>query len=124
VRYLIVHPSGRYNRRAPYSIPKGHVARGEQTQDTAARETYEESGIRPRIIAPLGRINYRKSGKVVIGFLAEALEQPPAPVLRPGDWEVDQVVFLPAAEARAKLHPDQRVFIDRALGLETSHSDS
>jgi len=124
VRYLVVHPSGYYNRRAPYSIPKGQVAAGEDPREAAERETREETGIQPRIIASLGKIAYRKSRKVVIGYLAEALEQPAGPVIEPGDWEIDRAQFLPANEARRKLHPDQRPFIDRALELETSHTDA
>jgi hypothetical protein len=38
-------------------------------------------------------------------------------VLEPGDWEIDRAEFLPPDEARARLHPDQQIFIDRALAL-------
>jgi 8-oxo-dGTP diphosphatase len=120
VRYLVVHPSGNYNRRAPYSIPKGLVGSGESSEETALRETREEAGLRCRIIAPLGEIRYGKSRKVVIGYLAEAVEPVPGPVIEPGDWEIDRAEFLPADEARARLHPDQREFVDRALALETT----
>lgn len=116
-RFLIVHPSGLYNRRAPYSIPKGIVDSDERPEDTAVRETREETGLRCRIIAPLGEVRYRRSRKVVIAYLAEPLEPPAAPILKPGDWEIDRAEFLPADQARAKLHADQRPFIDRALGL-------
>ena len=34
VRYLLVHPSGRYNRRRPYSIPKGLVDTLESIETT------------------------------------------------------------------------------------------
>lgn len=122
-RFLIVHPSGFYNRRAPFSIPKGIVGSGERPEDTALRETQEETGLHCRIIAPLGEVRYRKSRKVVIGYLAEPLAPPAEPTLKPGDWEVDRAEFLPADQARAKLHPDQRAFIDRALALsEAQHT--
>ena len=117
-RYLIVHPSGAYNRKAPYSIPKGLVEAGESAEDTAVRETREETGLDCRIVAPLGEISYVKSRKRVIGFLAEPLEQPVAAELKPGDWEIDRADFLTADEARARLHPDQQPFIDRAIALE------
>ena len=117
VWYLIVHPSGNYNRRAPYSIPKGLVDPGERPEETAVRETREETGLHCRIIAPLGEVRYRKSSKIVIGYLAEPIEPPSGPVLEPGDWEIDRAEFLPADLARAKLHPDQQVFIDRAMAL-------
>jgi len=116
--YLVVHPSGNYNRRAPYSIPKGLVAPGERAEETALRETREETGVPCRIVAALGEIRYRKSRKTVIAFLAEPLVPVPEPVLEPGDWEIDRAEFLPPEEARARLHPDQRPFVDRALALD------
>ena len=86
----------------------------------AIRETREETGLACRIVAGLGEIRYRKSRKTVIGFLAEPLEPVPEPVLEPGDWEVDRAEFLLPDDARTRLHPDQRAFIDRALALNAS----
>jgi 8-oxo-dGTP diphosphatase len=120
MRYLVVHPSGNYNRTKPYSIPKGIVEPGEPLESAAVRETLEETGIAVRIVAPLGTVTYRKSRKAVVAFLAEPLDPPSGVALQPGDWEVDRVEFLPAAEARAKLHPDQRAFVDRAVALEAT----
>lgn len=117
IRYLVVHPSGNYNRRSPYSIPKGLCEPGEAPEQTALRETREETGLECRIVASLGEIQYQKSKKVVIGFLAEAVDPLPSPVLDPPDWEIDRAEFLPADEARQRLHPDQRSFIDRAEAL-------
>jgi len=119
-RYLVVHPSGNYNRRAPYSIPKGLLEPGEDPATTALRETREEAGLDCRIVAPLGEIAYTKTRKTVIAFLAEPLVAPVSTVLEPGDWEVDHVEFLPADEARSRLHPDQAAFVDRARALEES----
>jgi predicted NUDIX family NTP pyrophosphohydrolase len=120
VRYLVVHPSGRYNARAPYSIPKGIVEPGETPEAAAVRETLEETGIACRIVAPLGQIDYQKSRKTVVGYLAEPLAPPPSPNVESIDWEIDRAEFLPADEARERLHPDQRPFIDRAVALENS----
>ena len=114
-RYLIVHPSGPYNRRAPWSIPKGLVEAGETEEEAALRETREETGLECRIVAPLGEIDYVKSRKTVVCFLAvPAAEPPAAPILEPTSWENDRAEFLPADEARERLHPDQRPFVDRA----------
>ena len=113
-RYLLVHPSGGYNRRAPWSIPKGLVEPGEAPEACAVRETFEETGIRCRIVSSLGEAVLRKSWKRILGFLAEPEDPPAASRLAPASWEVDQVEFLTADEARAKIHPDQAVFIDRA----------
>jgi 8-oxo-dGTP diphosphatase len=116
IRFLIVHPSGNYNRGKPWSIPKGLLETGETPQQAALRETREEVGIDCRIIAPLGEVDYRKSRKKVIGFLAEPVSAPASTVLTDLEWEIDQAEFLPAAEARRRLHPDQQIFVDRALG--------
>jgi predicted NUDIX family NTP pyrophosphohydrolase len=121
-RYLVVHPSGNYNRRRPWSIPKGLIESDELPEKTAVRETREETGIECHVVAPLGEVRYRKSGKVVIGYLAEPIDPPPVPVIEPGDWEIDRAEFLPASEARERLHPDQRAFVDRAEEIDSTRS--
>jgi predicted NUDIX family NTP pyrophosphohydrolase len=118
LRYLIVHPSGRYNRKRPYSIAKGVVEAGELPEETALRETLEETGLECRLLKPLGQVDYKKSRKTVIGYLAEPLRPPGSVSLEPTDWEIDRAEFLPPDQARAKIHPDQRPFIDRAVALE------
>ena len=42
---LLVHPSGSYNRNAPWSIPKGELDEGEDPETAARRETREEAGV-------------------------------------------------------------------------------
>jgi 8-oxo-dGTP diphosphatase len=118
--YLIVHPSGWYNRGKPYSIPKGLVEAGESPEDAALRETREETGLECRIVGALGEIDYKKSRKTVIAYLAEPLVPPPSPTITPAEWEIDRAEFLPADQARAMLHPDQQVFLDRAVALESA----
>src|SRR5207248_11302261 len=78
---LLVHPSGAYNRHAPWSIPKGVPDKGEEDDlaATAARETWEETGVRPAGglaggLADLGFIDYRKSRKRGFCFAGPAPE--------------------------------------------------
>jgi predicted NUDIX family NTP pyrophosphohydrolase len=110
---LIVHPSGLYNRRAPWSIPKGIPNDGEtDLEQTARRETLEEVGITAGDLVSLGFIEYKKSYKDVHCFAGPA---PADAVPRLESWEIDQAQFVSIDEARRRLHPDQTPFLDRLL---------
>jgi predicted NUDIX family NTP pyrophosphohydrolase len=109
IEVLIVHPSGPYNRRAPWSIPKGLPDEGESLENAARRETLEETGMIAGRLEPLGSIDYKKSRKRVYAFAGEAPDAEPACA----SWEIDQARFVPLAEARGLLHEDQRPFLDR-----------
>ena len=71
---------GRHDRRGRllWSLPKGHLERGETYEDAAVREVEEETGIRGRLLAPLGTIDFwfvadgRRIHKTVHHFLFEA----------------------------------------------------
>jgi predicted NUDIX family NTP pyrophosphohydrolase len=107
---LLVHPSGNYNRRAPWSIPKGLPDEGESLEAAARRETFEETGVLAEQLISLGFADYTRTRKRVHCFAgaAPAECQPNC-----ASWEVDKAAFLPLSEARAAIHPDQLVFIDR-----------
>lgn len=110
---LIVHPSGNYNRRAPWSIPKGLPDEGESLEDAARRETREETGVEAGELTELGFVDYRKSNKRVFGFAGEAPAQEP----RCASWEVDRAEFVPVDTAAERLHPDQLPFLVRLAEL-------
>jgi predicted NUDIX family NTP pyrophosphohydrolase len=110
---LIVHPSGPYNRHAPWSIPKGVPNDGEtDLEQTARRETLEEVGLPAGDLVSLGFIEYKKSHKDVHCFSGPA---PADAVPRLASWEIDQARFVSIDEARRLLHPDQTPFLDRLL---------
>lgn len=110
---LIVHPSGWYNRTAPWSIPKGLANDGEtDLETTARRETWEETGVRAGDLVLLGDIVYRKSRKRVHCFAGQA---PADAAPKTASWEVDQARFVGVEEARQLLHEDQRPFVDLLL---------
>jgi predicted NUDIX family NTP pyrophosphohydrolase len=69
---LLVHPSGNYNRRAPWSIPKGLPDEGEALEAAARRETWEETGVTAGELVPLGTIRYQKSRKEIHCFSGPA----------------------------------------------------
>jgi predicted NUDIX family NTP pyrophosphohydrolase len=105
---LIVHPSGSYNRHAPWSIPKGVPNAGEELETAARRETWEETGL--SVTGPLtylGHIVYKKSKKRVHCYGGPAPEGEP----RCASWEIDQARYVSLDEARALLHTDQQVFV-------------
>jgi predicted NUDIX family NTP pyrophosphohydrolase len=112
---LLVHPSGNYNRRAPWSIPKGIPDEGEtDLAKTARRETLEETGVTSGEVVSLGHIDYTKSRKRVHCFAGKA---PSDAEPRCASWEVDQACFVPLERARQLLHPEQVPFLERLTEL-------
>src|SRR4051812_35386649 len=111
---LLVHPSGAYNRHAPWSIPKGEPNKDEQDrlEATAQRETLEETGVTAGELVALGDMTYRKSRKQVHCFAGPA---PADAAPRLASWEIDQARFVTLEEARNLIHPDQAVFLDRLV---------
>jgi predicted NUDIX family NTP pyrophosphohydrolase len=107
---LLVHPSGNYNRKAPWGIPKGLPEEGEDLETAARRETLEECGVQAGELISLSSIVYQKSRKRVHCFAGAA---PDDAEPRCASWEIDQAAFLPLDEARKRIHPDQAPFLDR-----------
>ncbi|MEM9874421.1 MAG: NUDIX domain-containing protein [Myxococcota bacterium] len=118
---LLVHPSGNYNRRAPWGIPKGLIDEGETSEQAARRETEEETGVRPAALLSLGTVDYTKSRKRIEAFAGRA---PADAAPRCASWEVDAAEFLPVETARVRIHPDQGAFIDRLLAVLTTGPDA
>ncbi|HVB46311.1 MAG TPA: NUDIX hydrolase [Streptosporangiaceae bacterium] len=84
-----------------WSYPKGKCERGEHVLATAIREVTEETGLRVILGRPLTPSVYRVGGRVkrVSYWAARYLE---SVGFVPGH-EVDQVTWLPAAQARERL---------------------
>jgi 8-oxo-dGTP pyrophosphatase MutT (NUDIX family) len=118
---------GRYDRkgRLLWSLPKGHVERGESPEAAAVREVEEETGIRGRVIAELGTIDFwfvadgQRVHKTVHHFLLEA----ESGELSDADIEVDQVAWVPIGELSNRLAYDtERRLLDRLPDLLTDPS--
>lgn len=118
---LLVHPSGNYNRRKPWSIPKGLPDEGEPVEQAARRETLEETGVQAGPLVSLGSTILERSRKQIDCFAGPAPAEA-APFT--ASWEVDQACFVPLSQARQVLHPDQVVFLDRLLAHLQSSSAS
>jgi len=94
-----------------WSLPKGHVETGETAEQAAAREIEEETGIRARLIAPLGEIDYwfvfagRRIHKTVHHFVFAPVDGE----LSDGDIEIDAVEWVPLSEVAGRLaYADER----------------
>jgi predicted NUDIX family NTP pyrophosphohydrolase len=109
---LLVHPSGNYNRKSPWSIPKGLPESLETMEEAARRETIEETGVRPVALRPLGYVDYTKSKKRIHCFFGQAPsdENPWC-----ASWEVDRAEFMSLEKARKEIHPDQLELLDRFM---------
>ena len=102
------------------ALPKGHIEPGEQPEQTAVRETREETGIRGALVAPLEEISYfywsraqraRVAKRVAFYLLAYRAGSPSR-----HDSEVEAVRLVPVERATDALtYPGERRVMDRAL---------
>ena len=106
--------------RLVWSLPKGHVEAGETPADAAVREVEEETGIRGRVVAPLGTIDFwfvadqRRVHKTVHHFLLEAV----GGELSDDDVEVVEVGWFPLPDVAATLaYADERRLLERVEEL-------
>lgn len=115
--YLII----REGRGGHWGFPKGHIEAGEDEMAAAQREVAEEVGITRLIVQPgfAERIPYRfpRGGRLVdkevVLFLAQVDEDG-----IPGQGEVEALVWLPLAEALARLtYPEQQEALRRAAAF-------
>ncbi|UYP19006.1 NUDIX hydrolase [Rhodococcus sp. Z13] len=110
---------GRTDRRGRllWSLPKGHIERGETAEQTAMREVREETGVDSTVLAELGSIDYwfvtegRRVHKTVHHYLLRYL----GGELSDADVEVTEVAWVPLRELRSRLaYADERKLADIA----------
>lgn len=85
-------------------FPKGHVESGESEEDTALRETWEETSIKPILDTDFRfELSYRMNNgndKTVVYFLAQFSEQAPR---HNAEFETFQYLILPFEDALSEL---------------------
>jgi predicted NUDIX family NTP pyrophosphohydrolase len=132
LRLLLVHPGGPFWAKkdlGAWSIPKGESEEGEDALAVARREFEEELGSQ----APAGEVIdlgelVQPSRKVITAFAIEGdfdasrlasnlfeMEWPPKSGRVQSFPEVDRAQWFTVEEAREKILPGQRPFIDRLL---------
>lgn len=133
LRVLLVHPGGPFWAKkdaGAWSIPKGEYAEGEDPEAAARREFEEELGVALEgELRPLGEA-VQPSRKRIVAYAVEGeldparivsntfeMEWPPRSGRRQAFPEIDRAGWFTLAEAREKLLPGQRVFLDRLGAL-------
>ncbi|ORA56623.1 NUDIX hydrolase [Mycolicibacterium chubuense] len=120
---------GRIDRRGRmlWSLPKGHIERGETAEQTAIREVAEETGIQGSVLAALGSIDYwfvtegRRVHKTVHHYLMRFA----GGELSDEDVEVTEVAWVPLHELPKRLaYADERRLAEVADELiDKLHTD-
>lgn len=103
-----------------WALPKGTPDSGETLEETAIRETREETGLEVEIEMPISSIRYffvrgsTRFHKTVHFFLM----RPTGGALDRHDAEFDEARWAPVGEALALLtHATERSVVETALGL-------
>lgn len=103
--------------RGTWGIPKGGIERGEGAEQTARRETREETSIAIcGRLADLGEVEHTYpdgTGRTHVFVAAAPLGVAPLP----GQPEVDRAAFVEIGSASRMIHPEQRVLLDRLMAL-------
>ena len=117
---LICKSSG-YHR---WVLPKGLIDPGETYEQAAVREVVEETGVRARLIAPLGEPEqyvYSRSGTRVFKRVYYFLMTYESGDIADHDHEMEEVRWVTFDEADSLLAYDgARTTVRKALGLLTS----
>jgi predicted NUDIX family NTP pyrophosphohydrolase len=127
---LLAHPGGPLFRNkddGAWTIPKGEAVENEDLTDRAKIEFEEELRIKPASeLVPIGSVK-QKGGKIVHAWAIEGdlptdfvvksntfdLEWPPLSGKIQSFPEIDQARFFSVEEARRKINPAQKDFLDR-----------
>jgi len=120
-RVLLVHPSGAFNRKAPWMPPKEEIEPGETALDAAKRAVVEELDLAPDsygAVRELGAVTYKSKSKQVHCFTAPYLGEEDDVTL---DWENDMYGWFAPDEARRMVKEEFAPLLERGLAPPPPH---
>jgi predicted NUDIX family NTP pyrophosphohydrolase len=133
LQVLLVHPGGPFWAKkdlGAWSIPKGEYSEGEEPLAVAVREFEEETGLRPQgDFQSLGEL--RQPGRKIVTAWAVPgdfdvttlksntfdMEWPPKSGRKTAFPEVDRGEWFSLDQARQKILPGQKEFVDRLMTI-------
>jgi 8-oxo-dGTP pyrophosphatase MutT (NUDIX family) len=117
-----VRPQGK--EKGVWALPKGLVHRGESAAETALREGYEETGVRPRLSSKLGDVRYvytwkgERVFKIVSFYLAHATGGRIGELPSGMEIEVAEARWLPLEDApRLLAYKGEREMAEKAVEM-------
>jgi 8-oxo-dGTP pyrophosphatase MutT (NUDIX family) len=115
-----IRPAGK--KPGLWALPKGNIAAGEDTRETAVREVMEETGATGRLIEKLGDVRYtytwagERIFKIVSFFLLRYVSGRLGELPAETAHEVEEVRWLPLEEAPKLLaYGGEREMAEKAL---------
>ena len=122
-KVLLVHPSGTFNRNAPWMPPKEELEPGETPLEAARRAVVEELHLAPDSygeVTELGPVTYKSRAKRVWCFRAQYRGQDDDVRL---DWENDRYGWFEPGEARAVIKEEFGPLLDSPAAEEPESAE-
>ena len=114
---IVIGSRMRAREGVSWVLPKGTPIPGESLEETALREVEEETGLRVRIVRPVGEIHYvfTRDGTRVNKTVHHFLMLPVAGTFEGRDREFEEVRWVPLGEAlRLLTFPTERSIVEQA----------
>ncbi len=112
-------------RHHDWSLPKGHIEKGESHEQTALREVEEETGLSARVVEPLGEVVYffrSRHAELIRKTVYHFLMEYTGGDFCPPNWEVDIARWVAIEEAGELLsYRNDREIVEKAKGRLTGN---